>query len=131
MSTPQKTKNIWKMGGIGLLALVLVFVGSRVLPIIRGSEVRLNLPKDSEVSEPVVALNGTASDTKALTVNGSPVSLSPDGEFSWTVLLHPGYNTITVDTTDARNHQKKQTYAFLLKELPTGTFALSTLPNQN
>jgi hypothetical protein len=131
MSQQRKTKNIWKIGGIGLLTLVLLFIGSRILPIIRGAEVRLDLPKDSEVSEPIVALNGIASDTKALSVNGSPVSLSPDGKFAWTVLLHPGYNTITVDTTDARNHNKKQTYAFLLKELPTGTFALSTLPNQN
>ena len=131
MPTKRKTKSVWFIGGISALALVLIFVGSRILPLVRGAEVALTIPKDSEVSQPMIALSGIASDTKKLAVNGSSVPLSPTGAFNWSVLLHPGYNTITIDTVDALNHTKKKSYAFLLKELPTGTFALSTLPSQN
>lgn len=131
MSQQRKGKRIWLIGGISILTLVVAFIASRIIPVFRGSEITLNIPHDSEVSQPVVALSGKASDTKKLSLNGSVVPLSPTGDFAWTVLLHPGYNTITLDTTDTLNHTKKQSYAFLLKELPTGTFALSTLPNQN
>lgn len=132
MSSPKRTgKNIWFIAGASIVTLVAMFVVSRIVPIVRGSDIKLDIPQDSEVSEPVVNLSGVARDTKKLTLNGSPIALSPTGEFAYTVLLHPGYNTITLDTVDALDHTKKQTYAFLLKELPTGTFAFSSLPNQN
>jgi len=131
MSKQKKAKSIWFMGTATLVVLVGVFVASRIIPIIRGSEITLNIPHDSEVSQPIIALSGSAHDTKKLSINGSPILLSPTGTFERTVLLHPGYNTITLDTVDKIGHTKKQSYAFLLKELETGTFALSSLPNQN
>jgi hypothetical protein len=131
MSQQRKSKNIWFIGGATLVALLGVFVASRIIPIIRGSEITLAIPHDSEVSQPIISLSGSAHDTKKLTVNGSPVLLSPTGTFQRTILLHPGYNTITLDSVDNIGHTKKRTYAFLLKELETGTFALSSLPNQN
>lgn len=131
MSQQQKSKKIWLIGTTIISGLVLAFVVSRIAPIVRGSDIELTIPHNSEVSEPVITLSGLAKDTKKLSLNGSPILLSPTGSFERTVLLHPGYNTITLDTVDKIGHTKKQTYAFLLKELPTGTFALSSLPNQN
>jgi hypothetical protein len=131
MSQQQKSKKIWLIGTTIISGLVLAFVVSRIAPIVRGSDIELTIPHNSEVSEPIIALSGLAKDTKKLSLNGSPILLSPTGSFERTVLLHPGYNTITLDTVDKIGHTKKQTYAFLLKELPTGTFALSSLPNQN
>lgn len=131
MSQQQKSKKIWLIGTTIISGLVLAFVVSRIAPIVRGSDIELTIPHNSEVSEPIIELSGFAKDTKKLSLNGSPIPLSPTGSFERTVLLHPGYNTITLDTVDKIGHTKKQTYAFLLKELPTGTFALSSLPNQN
>ena len=109
-----------------------VFVASRIIPIIRGPQITIDaLPESSEVSDPVISLSGSASDTQKLTLNGSDVLLSPDGLFTQKILLHPGYNTITFDSVDGLGHTKKKSFAFLLKELDTGTFALSSLPNQN
>ena len=131
--SPTKKKNLWITGSIATLALmVVVFAGSRIIPIIRGSKVQLDsLPQNTEVSDPLISLTGKTVDTRKLTINGTDVPLSPSGSFKQTILLHPGYNTITLDASDTIGHKKKQSYAFLLKELDTGTFALSSLPNKN
>ena len=128
-----KKKNLWVKGGISaLILMVLVFAGSRIVPIIRGSKVRLDsLPQNTEVTNPLISLSGKTVDTRKLTINGTDVALSPTGSFKQSILLHPGYNTITIDASDTIGHQKKHTYAFLLKELDTGTFAVSSLPSQN
>ncbi len=116
----------------GGVLLVGLFAISRIIPIIRGPELHINsLANTSEVSNPVIALSGSASDTKSLAMNGTPVALSPTGTFSQTVLLHPGYNTITFDSTDKLGRAKKESFAFLLKELDSGTFAVSSFPAQN
>lgn len=128
-----KKNNLWKKGAIGtLILLVLVFAGSRIIPIIRGSIVQLDsLPQNTEVSDPLISLSGKAVDTKKLTINGTDVALSPTGLFKQNILLHPGYNTITIDSSDTIGHNKKKSYAFLLKELDAGTFAVSSFPNKN
>lgn len=128
-----KKKNLWATGCISTLVLmVVVFAGSRIVPIIRGSKIHLDsLPQNTEVTDPLISLSGSAIDTRKLSINGTDVALSPTGSFKQTILLHPGYNTITIDASDTIGHNKKQSYAFLLKELDTGTFALSSLPAQN
>lgn len=129
----HKRKNLWLTAGmsIGMLMLV-VFVASRIVPVIRGPQITINtLPQGSEVSDPVISLSGIASDTKKLTLNGTEILLSPAGEFTQKILLHPGYNTMTFDSSDSLGHTKKKSFAFLLKELDSGTFALSSLPDQN
>ena len=132
MSEHKKKNLSWKIG-LSISMLILgVFVASRIIPIIRGPQITIDaLPESSEVSDPVISLSGSASDTQKLTLNGSDVLLSPDGLFTQKILLHPGYNTITFDSVDGLGHTKKKSFAFLLKELDTGTFALSSLPNQN
>lgn len=129
----HKKKNLWVKTSLSIGMLVLgVFIASRIVPVIRGPQITINaLPQTSEVSDPVISLSGSASDTQKLTLNGSDILLSPTGSFTQKILLHPGYNTITFDSVDGLGHAKKKSFAFLLKELDTGTFALSTLPNQN
>lgn len=124
---------MWVKTGMGFGLLILgIFIASRIVPVIRGPQISIDtLPQNSEVSDPMISLTGTATDTKKLTINGTEVLLSPAGEFSQKVLLHPGYNTITFDSSDNLGHTKKKSFAFLLKELDSGTFALSSLPDQN
>lgn len=133
MNMHTKKKNLWKTGIISTLALlVVVFAASRIIPLIRGSQVHLDsFPTTTEVTNPLISLSGIAADTRKLTINGAEVPLSPTGSFKQNVLLHPGYNTITLDASDTLGHKKKHSYAFLLKELDTGTFAVSSLPAQN
>ena len=122
---------IQKSAWIGVFAVV-AFAISRIIPVIMGSQLHIDqLANTSEGSNPVIAISGSASDTKSLTINGAPIALSPAGTFSQTLLLHPGYNTITFDTSDKLGRAKKESFAFLLKELDSGTFAVSAFPSQN
>jgi hypothetical protein len=57
----------------------------------------------SKVALPTAAVRGTAVDTggvAALTVNGTPVAIAPDGTWTAAVALTPGANTITAAATD-------------------------------
>ena len=132
MVTTSNKKRTWVIAGfVGILVLG-TFVASRIVPLLRGSEITLSqLPEKTEITDSKITLSGTAFDTKQLSVNGTIVPLSPTGTFTQTILLHPGYNTVTFDSVDTLHKTKKQTYAFLLKETETGTFALSSIPNQN
>lgn len=134
MTTLSSQKKRTGLIGLGVfVTLILVtFVTSRIVPLVRGSVIILDtLPEQSEVTDAKIILSGTALDTKQLSMNGTVVPLSPAGTFTETILLHPGYNTITFDGIDTLHNIKKHTYTFVLKETETGTFALSSLPNQN
>ncbi len=114
------------------MILLAGFIVSRIVPIIRGSHITLDTNfQGAEITQPDIVLSGTVSDTKKFSLNGTPIPLSPDGTFSQKVLLQPGYNMITFDTTDTLGKEKKESYALLLQETDTGTFALSSIPNQN
>ncbi len=129
MNHPKKKINLVKSISAASFVLLAVFVGSRIIPILRGPEIKINtLPQSSELSNAMITLSGTAHDTKKLTLNGTTVALSPSGAFSEKILLLPGYNTITFDTSDRLGHKKTQQYAYVLKENETGTFAVSAFP---
>jgi hypothetical protein len=132
MVTTSNKKRTWVIAGFVGILILGTFVASRIVPLLRGSEITLSqLPEKTEITDSKITLSGTAFDTKQLSVNGTIVPLSPTGTFTQTILLHPGYNTVTFDSVDTLHKTKKQTYAFLLKETETGTFALSSIPNQN
>ena len=132
MITSQKKRTRPIAAGMMGILILGTFVVSRIIPLIRGSAITLDqLPKQSEVTDSKITLSGTALDTKQLSINGTQIPLSPTGTFTQTILLHPGYNTVTLDSIDTLHKTKKHTYAFLLKETETGTFALSSIPNQN
>ena len=61
------------------------------------------LPDGATTSSSSLTVSGTVTGNpppKALTVNGMPVTINPDGSFSITIPLTPGVNTITVSSTD-------------------------------
>lgn len=131
-SSPKKQKFITR----GLPALVIIalgiFVTSRILPVFRGAQITLvQIPETMELTSPTIELSGKVTDTKKITLNGTPVFISPQGTFTQKLLLSPGYNSITFDAVDILGKTKKQTHTFVLKELATGSFAVSSLPIQN
>lgn len=132
--TPKKTnKFIPVRYGLWLGMICLgVFMTSRIVPIIRGPQITLEtIPEHSEVSQPLIKLSGKITHSKKATINGTDLFVTPTGTFNEDILLNNGYNAITFQVSDALGHTKQKQYAFVLKENDTGTFAVSTLPNQN
>ncbi len=131
MSNFTKKKHLLTYG-VGIFATLILgaFMVSRIAPLVRGSAITLDHIPDQELTNPKIVLSGKTFDTKQLSMNGTPITLSPTGNFEQTIILHPGYNMITLDGTDTLHKTKKHTYTFILKENDTGTFAVSTLPLQ-
>lgn len=58
-------------------------------------------PSDGAITNAAqITVSGTATDANAVTVNGNPVSLGTNGEFTTEVILAEGANVITVIATD-------------------------------
>jgi hypothetical protein len=57
----QKKKNLVKRISAASFVLLAVFVASRIIPILRGPEIKINtLPQSSELSNAMITLSGTA-----------------------------------------------------------------------
>lgn len=121
--------------GIGI-AIVLGYSYFVLDDFIRGPRIIIETPKESfATTTPSIAIGGRVIHINNLTLNGSPISFSLEGNFRETILLATGYNVITLSATDRYNRvvEKKiemtllpSKDTFLMSE-PTG--ATSTVSN--
>ncbi len=125
-------KIVQKIAIGALVACIGLFVVSRITPLLQDARVVLSaLPEQTELNSPVLHISGKAIHAKTVALNGTPIVTLPDGRFEQTLLLSPGYNSLTFDTTGTLGKLKKQTHAIVLKETDTGEFAVSSFPIQN
>ncbi len=64
----------------------------------------------STVDSAYIPITGTAKHAKQMTINGRPISIDRQGNFSDGVILSPGYNIVEVAQRDQFGKEKKQTY---------------------
>lgn len=103
------------MGIVGIF--VLVFIGSKLYPIIHGPKISIDtLQNGSTLTDPMIRISGTASFTRELIVNGESFALSPTGAFDEKLVLSPGYNLITVLGVDRYGKANQKTYSIMLDE---------------
>ena len=116
------------LGIVGVF--VLVFIGSKLYPIIHGPKISIaTLTNGATLTDPMIRISGIASFTRELIVNGESFALSPSGAFDEKLLLNPGYNLITIQGVDRYGKANNQTYAVMLDEPPTPeTLTLYTGP---
>jgi hypothetical protein len=53
-----------------------------------------------ETSEPFISIEGRAERIASLSMNGTPIAVTEEGEFSEPYALTPGYNKITLEARD-------------------------------
>jgi len=117
---------------IGMCLMVALFLTSRIAPAFAGAQVVIEpLPDGLQLDQPVIDLSGMTRHAKTMTINGTAIPLTLQGAFDYTLVLHPGYNSVTFDLDTVLGKKTQETYAFILQELDTGTFAVSSLQNQN
>ncbi len=91
------------MNIIGVVLVVVVIIGGLVWEVVRVTappRLTVDSPADNLLTaEHRVELAGSATPESAVTVNGSPVSLSSDGSFHETLDLRTGLNIITVSAS--------------------------------
>lgn len=100
------------LSGFGLAAVVGVIVGYLVWQFaLLTSPPRLNLllpPENQAVTSQSVVLSGKTTPGVEVKVGGQVVFVSESGDFSTTVVLSPGLNTIKVIATSRQNQTSTQ-----------------------
>ncbi len=99
------TKRIVKIGGIAII--VLFIIGYSLFEsnsLIKGPEIIISEPQSgSTVSTSSIAIIGQALRIQDITLNGRPILIDKEGNFSEIVLLAPGYNTSLLSAKDKFN----------------------------
>jgi len=65
--------------------------------MIVGPQLTIHSPTNgSSTTEAFVLISGTAKNISSISVDDRPILINTSGEFTNAVILHPGYNTITI-----------------------------------
>lgn len=75
------------------------------------------LPDGSATDESTLVVSGTVPEA-TLSIQGLPITGSPDGSFSHNVVLTPGYNEIRVVSTNQHGRTRSRTIRVIRTEEP-------------
>ncbi len=98
---------------IGLSILIVGFLTygvSKGIHVFRGEtvDITINTSKDT-----LYTISGVAPHTKSLLINGTPVSTNLEGDFLYDFSPLPGFNVLTVASTDIFGNNKEKVYSFV------------------
>lgn len=98
----SRLARILKFAIFGLAALVVLgYASYRSLPYIQGPDITVTEPADgSSIATTTVKIAGQAKRVNALSINGMPMSIDEQGNFSKTILVFRGINIITIEAKD-------------------------------
>ena len=109
MNNPRKLL-IKVLTVVGIL-MVLLFIYSRVKPIINGPEYQyVNLQEISYQDEYVVSIEAQLIHTQEAKVNGIAVPINQDGNIRYLLALVPGHNIIELELNDNFGNTNISTY---------------------
>jgi hypothetical protein len=96
---------------LAISAFVVIIVGYAVwrsLNYARGPSILVTEPLNgSTVSTSVIDVKGQALRVNTITLNGRPISVDQQGNFSETVIVFPGLNVLTIEAGDQFNRHVK------------------------
>ncbi len=87
---------------IGLLVvLALIYGGFRAYPLVAGPTITIYNPHDGDaVSGATFELSGGVQRVKEITVNGRPIPIGTDGNFTEIMMAQAPYTTLVITATD-------------------------------
>lgn len=123
-STPKNLSEPFlvqlKKYSIILFILFVVLYGiSRLIPILRGPVLSVNLTDGEIVSNPLLSIVGSTKNAHQTQINGNPITTSINGSFTTDIVLGNGSNTLTISAEDKFGKQTKQEYTIILSEAPS------------
>lgn len=109
-----------KILGITLFALSAIgYAVYQTEDFIRGPVVDFIVPADGEtVQEPILSISGTAHKVSFISLNGRPIFTDIDGKWTERVVLHAGYNILTVVARDRFGRETATVKRVVLAEAP-------------
>lgn len=118
----NRTSSIPFIKILGATVLTISALGYAVYQtkdFVRGPVVGLTTPADGETfREPILSLSGTAQRVSFVSLNGRPIFTDKEGAWSEQVILHAGYNVITVTAKDRFGRETTVVRRVILAEAP-------------
>ena len=118
MINREGTKKILKIVGITVAVLIVVGYGLFASnSFISGPEIVVTEPATgSVIATSTVIVKGTALRIQEITLNGRPIFVDENGNFSETVLLAKGYNVSLLSATDKFNRTTEYKLELVYKD---------------
>lgn len=104
---PYRDSIITRIALVVLFIIILIYAYYEARGIFYGPTIDISAPTET-VTTQYVLISGHADRITSLTINGSPVSVTLDGDFKEPYVLQPGTNEITLDASDTYGHTTKK-----------------------
>ena len=115
MTDSAKKIRVWIFGVFFLL--IVLFAFARSTDLIFGVKIReVNLKDGAVLKESILKIIGNAKNAVNLTLNGREISIDLEGDFSETIALLPGYNTVNLKAIDKFGYQDEKNYKLIYLE---------------
>ena len=109
--TNRKDAKAWLKIGFftGLLVLIVGYSLFQARKIVEGPELTITSPiVQGVVKDSLVRVTGIAKNIKEITLNGTPIYIDEQGNFSEKLVLLAGYNIIELEARDKFNKETKK-----------------------
>ena len=88
-------------GAIAIVGIIIIYAVWRSFNYTLGPGIEINEPADgSSVFSPTISIKGKATRINDLSLNGKMISVDQEGNFSETIVVFPGLNTISLSASD-------------------------------
>lgn len=99
-----------------LLIFISLYGFSKLIPFLSGSTLSIEGIKNGENHGPVAFISGKINNGKEVRLNGNILISDRSGNFTETILLHPGYNLLNFSVKDTFGRQKNFQYEITADE---------------
>lgn len=94
--------KMWKWILISFGSLVLVYGVMRIVPVMRGVDIKIFQTIADDVNTDSMVITGNVRHARTLFINGRAVLINTRGDFADELVLIPGMNKITITAEDVR-----------------------------
>jgi hypothetical protein len=127
-------KKITMVAALSGLAVILVlgFVFGNIRDVIFGAPLSIDTVSDgTTLSSGFLPISGNAQHARTVSINGRPIVIDRNGNFTDGVLLSPGYNVVEIALRDQFGKEKVKTYHLVLDQNGTDAAAVATTTNSS
>ena len=96
---PYRDSRLTKIILVAFFVLILAYAYFEGRTLLYGPVITID-GRVMEVSEPLVSIAGRAERIATLSMNGTPIPVTENGDFSEPYALTPGYNRIVLEARD-------------------------------
>lgn len=122
---PYRDSRFMRLGLLAFFLILAAYAYYEAHGVLEGPVITIS-GRAMETSQPLIRIQGKAERIASLSMNGTAISVSENGEFDEPYLLAPGYNRIVLDARDKYGKTSERVIEIIYRSTAT-----STAPRRN